>query len=487
MKLSPKSKILLFSLSLIFLSFLIAKNFNPARSSEFTSASATLTNARLSFLSALEGAQTAGSSLVTIDTVNYPSTSVLQLQNRDDITINGTAYTVATTIDDGSDNTFSITAGLGAGDVTDNLAVVGPQTSSLTVRLKTVSALTGGKIRILVPAANNTATSHDDTPDTGGFDFGLTVPSTITCPATSPVAYGTWSAAASSAPAALINIGGVDYHSYTCTYTGGGEVGTEFFGTTYPAFVINNLINPAPRVGTLAHDLGEADTYTVIIQHLNASNVVIDQSLTKVGVVDAVKVSATIAPQLNFSIAGITSGQTVCGVTTGVATTALTVPFGELTIGSFTNAGQLLTVTTNAVAGYSVTVAENDQLGREANACPTDGSANEVTCILDTTNGATHTTSADWIDASGDPGFGYSIQGVTAGITTAFAYNESARTFSAKQFADLAASEAPQTIYSRATVAIQDQANVCYRITPSVNNSAGNYENYIVYTASATF
>jgi hypothetical protein len=71
--------------------------------------------------------------------------------------------------------------------------------------------------------------------------------------------------------------------------------------------------------------------------------------------------------------------------------------------------------------------------------------------------------------------------------TLVFAYNESSRTFSAKQFADLAAGELAQTIFQRSTVTASDAVNVCYRIAPAATNAAGNYENYIVYTASATF
>ena len=69
----------LFLLSSVFIVFFVAKKF-VVFSGEFTSTSATLSNARLSFKGALEGAQITGSSLVTIDVTNYPSESVLQLQ-----------------------------------------------------------------------------------------------------------------------------------------------------------------------------------------------------------------------------------------------------------------------------------------------------------------------------------------------------------------------------------------------------------------------
>lgn len=463
------------------LSFFVAKR-QIAYSGEFTSASATLNNARLSFHSALEGAQTVGSTLVTMDTTNYASKSVLQLQNRDDILINGNAYVVATTIDDSNDNTFNLTAGLGGGDASDDLPIYGVQSSTLTVRLTTISALSAGKFRILVPAATDNGDDHDGLPDQGGFDFGSGTPATIACP-TGTTGYGTWTADEEPADTSTIAIDGVYYHLFECAYDGAGAGGTVFDGSTNPAFVISDLINPTP---TGSHTFGQADTYTVIIQQLSSGDIVIDQTVTKIGVVDAVKVSATIAPQLTFTIAGINAGVSACGINTDVATTALTVPFGSLIINNFVNAAQKLSVTTNALAGYAVTVAENDQLGRGGNVCLTDGSASN-TCVVDTTaSGASHTTSADWTTAS-DYGFGYSLGAVTGGATRAFYYNESSRTFSAKQFADMQATEVPQQIFSSTTVASNDQVDVCYRIAPAATNAAGEYENYLVYTASATF
>lgn len=474
----------LFLFFLLSITFLAAKKY-VVFSGEFTSTSATLNNARLSFVSALEGAQTTGSSLVTIDTANYPSESVLQLQNRDNVLINDTVYTIGTTVDDTNDDTFNLTAGLDASDVTDNAVVYASQSASLTVRLTTISALSGGSFRILVPAANDDGTDHNNVPDSGGFDFGVFPTASITCPITA--SYGAFTATSTPADTSGIIVDGVKYHSFVCSYSGVGAVGTPFDGTTEEAFVISNLINPAPKVGTGDHVLGQADTYAVIIQQLDAGGTVIDQTLTKIGVVDAVKVSASIAPQLTFTIAGINAGSSACGVTTDVNTTALTVPFGDLTISSFTDAAQRLSVVTNAIGGYSVTAAEDDQVGREANACAGDGSAS-ITCIVDASvTGASHTTSADWTDAGTYPGFGYSLASAVGSPTLAFTYNESSRTFSAKQFADLAATESVQTIFSKSTVSSNDAVDVCYRISPAATNAAGNYENYLVYTASATF
>ena len=145
-----------------------------------------------------------------------------------------------------------------------------------------------------------------------------------------------------------------------------------------------------------------------------------------------------------------------------------------------------------------MTAAENDQLGRNGATCTGDPTAPEgspnfnPSCIQDTRGDnatATHTTSDEWnnpgaIDGSG---FGYSLHDVNSTTTEAFAYNESARAFSARQFADLQDGQLPVLIFNDNSVAANDNLYVCYRIMPDVVTAAGNYENYITYTATATF
>lgn len=455
---------------------------------EFLNTSATLSNARLSFKSALEGNQTVGSSLITIDTANYPSTSVLQLQSGDTVLVHDSEYEVATTIDDSNDDTFNMTSALASGDNLDNSGVYATQSSTLTVRLTTISALNNGSFRILVPAIDDDGTDNDGFPDEGGFEFGRSgdTQASITCP-DDPGTYGTFTDTNTEAENSGVVLAGIPYHVFECAYSSTGSVGTVFDGVTEDAFIISDLINPAPKVGGDAHVFGQADTYSVIIQHLDASDTVIDETITKVGVVDAVRVSASIAPQLTFTVAGVSASTSVCGITTDVTTTPLTVPFGDLIVGTFREAAQRLSVTTNAVGGYAVTAIENDQIGRGGNTCTGDGSSSN-SCIVDTSvAGASHTTSADWTNATNDPGFGYSLVSVSGSPTLAFTYNETARTFSAKQFADMQDGQTVQNIFTRNTVTAGDVVDVCYRITPDATNVAGDYENYLVYTASATF
>lgn len=457
---------------------------NQGYSANLTSVSVTLSNSRPSFRGALAAGNTAGSSTVVIDTTpgDYPSTSSAQLVQGDVVLIGNAgslgSYTVAST---SSESTFSLTAGLAAGDADTADDVVATSSTTLTARFTTASAVANGRFRILVPALDSDTASADGIPDGGYYDFGSSAP-TVTCPSD----ISGYDFVTGTATASTITVGSVQYHSFECAYSGTGAVSSAFDGTTNGAIVINSVINPAPAAG---HTTGTADTYSVIVQQLNSSFAVVDRTITKVGVIEAVKVTASVAPSITFKILGLNSATAACGISggTSVTTTAATVPFGTLSIADFTTAAQALSVSTNATNGYTVTAVANDQLGKDGATCTGDSTSN--TCIRDAagdTAAMTHSVSDEWVTASND-GFAYSLQDINSTTTEAFAYNESARTFSARQFADAEDGQSPVTIFSDTTVAQNDNLYVCYKIIPTVLTASGDYENYITYTATATF
>ncbi len=473
-------------LPILFLSLFFGwvPRFGQVQAASVKNVTVLLNNSRFSFQTALQGLQTVGSSLITLKTTGYPSISVLQAQSGDTLRIGSNDYIVATTIDDTQDNKLSLTTGMLAADVTDDTPVYSTQKSNMTVKLTTASALPNGKIRILVPAKDGTGDSRDGVPDNSGFDYGNTAQATLACPSGSPSGFDSWSATSTAANGSVL-LGGVNYHSFTCAYTGTGAVNTVFDGGANGAFIISNLINPSPRTLDVGNErLGVADTYTVIVQHLTSDEIVIDQTVTKIAVIDAVRVTATILPQLTFEIIGVPGGESKCGITTKYATTPLAVPFGEITVGVFSDLAQVLRVTTNAENGYQVTAIQNDQLGRDGRACPTPSA--DLGCIVDANvSGMSPSVAANWINED-QYGFAYTLGDATSGLTRAFYYNQNG-TYDARHFADLAASQSPQLIFSRGTGAQNDLVDVCYRLTPSALNYAGDYENYIVYTATASF
>lgn len=292
-------------------------------------------------------------------------------------------------------------------------------------------------------------------------------------------------------PASVV-IDGQTYHSFLCPYTGTGGVGTAFDGQSNDPIVISNLINPAPDVG---HTQGTADTYPVIVQHLDNSSNIVDQTTVKIGVIDAVKVTASVEPQITFQVFGVDSGQSRCGQTTSVATTPTVVPFGTLLINQFRYAAQSLVVSTNAANGYSVTAQANDQLGRNGASCIGDpGNADPIDsdCIPDSTAvGISHTTPVTW-NSSADKGFGYSLHNVSAsGATPVFEHSTNAGACVGsecyRQFADAEGGEVAQPVFTSNAPADSHTVDVCYKAVISPLQAAGRYENFITYTTTATF
>lgn len=468
---------------------------NRTSSASLSTVSVTSSNPRPSFRGALGAGNTVGSSTVIINTTPgaYPSTSSAQLVQGDAIRIgNGPtlgAYTVAST---SSNSTFSVTTALAATNADAGDDVIATTAATLTVKFTTVNAITSGRFRVLVPSLA-AAHASDGIPDGGAFDFGSSAP-TVTCPADVGSGPATYDFVTGTATAAATTIGGQTYHSYECAYSGTGAVGTPFNGVTQGAIVINNVINPAPKP---AHTSGTADSYNIVIQQLNSGLGVQDTTTVAVAVIEAVKVTATVAPQITFQIIGLATGTSACGVTTNVTTTPTAVPFGDISISSFTNAAQGMAVSTNATGGFSVTAVENDQLGLNGNTCTgTPTVAGNPNCIQDAlgNNGAmTHAVFDEWTNASttNGKGFAYSLQNVNSNTWANFTYASSSGnctgTYCAKQFADNENGEVAQQIFGGQTVADNQNIYVCYRIVAANTTAAGNYENYVTYNATATF
>lgn len=472
----------------IFVALFVAGVYQKSESASLTNVSVTLSNSRLSFRGALTTGNSTGSSTVIIETTtgDYPSTTSAQLVSGDVVSIgNGNSlanHTVTSVI---SASTFNVTPVLASGDSDDDDPVISTQSATQTIRFTTANAIANGRFRILIPSDTNNADASDGIPDRGNFDFGNSAP-TVTCPSNADAVYDFVTGTAS---ASAITIGSQDYHSYECAYSGTGAIGTAFNGSN--GIVISNVINPAPKT---AHSTGLADTHRIIIQHINSSFSVADTTTTSVGVIEAVRITASVAPQITFQISGIASGVTACGVSTDVTTTAAAVPLGELSISAFTDAAQSLSVSTNATNGYAVTAVANDQLGRNAAACTGDPTTN-ADCIQDArgdTATMSHTTPDEWV-LTASKGFAFSLDNANGtGLTPAFEYDTVSGGctggYCARQFADTEdGAQPPQTIFSATDVADEHNLYVCYRAIVPSTQSAGDYENHVTYTATATF
>src|SRR3989344_3823688 len=160
---------------------------NPpfADSIPFSSASATLGNSRLSYRAGIFGTQNSGDVTITIDTSSQPDNNNFHIFPKDTVCFtNGaesgcqgqTTYTVATQIDDGTDDKFTMTTGLTGGLISSDFAVA-TQSGSMTLKFTTATTIpNGGSIEITVPARDNSTFACDGMPDTAsavnanGFD-----------------------------------------------------------------------------------------------------------------------------------------------------------------------------------------------------------------------------------------------------------------------------------------------------------------------------
>ena len=448
-----------------------------------TGVSVTLSNTRPSFVGTTASGNSTGGTIVNISTSSVPSPNTHGLLADDIIAIGVSSsnsflpYTI-------NEVTDADTVGLNSTPTLTSMTsaagrdVISTQSASLTVRFTPVSTTNGGSFRVLVPAASSG--NADGKPDQGYWDYGTTNP-TVTCAQTGTT-FGASTASSGQ------SVAGGTYHAYGCPWS------TSTNSTNQATVTVPTVINPPPASG---HTVGTADSYKIIVQHLDGSNNVIDQTTVAVGLIESVRVTATVAPQISFSIASQASALTRCNVATTITTSAAAVPFGDLTGVAPAVGAHLLSVTTNAANGYAVTVRENDQLGLDSKTCTTDGSGDNE-CINDASGAGSmsHTASDEWSAATSsntEYGFGYSLQSNTGSPTLAFAHNASGggscgtNTNCWKHFADAQASEVTQQIASNSSPTGNDAFYVCYKVNVPATQVAGNYDNNLTYVATATF
>jgi hypothetical protein len=469
---------------LLFLALVFFFRPSTLNSASLTTASATLSNPRISFSGAVSVGASAGANAINIKTSgDYADESTSHLFPKDTISVGEEgALTVASVVDS---DTFILSAGLTI-PASDDDAIYATQSGTLTVTFTTANAIPANG-NILLTIADPATNGNDGAPDTAdsitnnGFDFNGIGTDNITCPTGA-----NWSVTSATAG---VGAG----HTVICT------TNTEVAASTSLTVVIGDetvpLVNPAPVYS--GHTQGLADIYEINIKTRDSGDLTIDEVDTKAAAVEAVLVSATVDESLTFQVQAVNSGSTVCGQIADVTTTPTSVPWGLLSTSDvFKEAAQRLTVSTNADGGYTVKIEENDQMGKNGGACAGNGGEG-VNCIQDTTcslSGCDETDGYDWTDAATFRGLGYSLEDVDGSDAT-FVYNSDdpcsdsagGGSFCAKQIADVAALETKTTIMTNSNPVSSKDIYVCYRIAISGTQPAGYYYNKVKYTATAIF
>jgi hypothetical protein len=253
----------------------------------------------------------------------------------------------------------------------------------------------------------------------------------------------------------------------------------------------NGIENPGGMIGKTQ---GVADVYGVTVATNDGTNT-IDSAVPRVAPVEAVLISGTVDETLSFQVQGMSSGGTYCGNQASVSATPTSIPWGHPVTNFFVYAAQQLTVSTNAASGYSVTIQENDQMGKNGNVCtsgiPSSGNYTfgSGTCIRDTlcaASACSESVATDWTSPTGYPGLGYSLAS-QSGTDAPFYWSEKNRVWSARTLADKENSETPNVIMSNSGSVSGNSIYVCYRIAIPGTQPAGYYYNIAKYTATATF
>ena len=478
-----KVKIALFLLPVFLLGagFLVAKTKKPQAAS-LTNISATLSNPRLSFYGAVNGGTSAGASAINIKTSgNYGDKNTNHLFPNDTVAVgvNGN-MTVASIVDS---DTFTLSSPLSV-SVADGDTIYATQSGTLTISFTITNQIpANGYVLVTIP--DPPTNGNDGAPDTAdsvannGFDLNGMTTANITTTGGTGCTWGTETLTAGTGS-------GHKYKVTTTTACTGGSITVTVGDAT------KGLVNPAPVY--TGHTQGTADIYRISVGTYtgdpDSGGSLIDSGYAIAAPVEAVLVSATVEESLSFAVGGVNVGTTACGQVMDVTTTATSVPWGTIsTPNTFKEAAHTLTVSTNANNGYTVKIEENDQMGLNGKTCTGANAGEADDCIQDTTcnaTGCTESTSQDWTDANTYRGLGYSLANIS-GTDAAFTYNESGRTFSAKQIADMEAGETKQTIMSNSGPVDSKQIYVCYRIAISGTQPAGYYYNKVKYTATATF
>jgi hypothetical protein len=506
-----RSKLLLLPIILLLLS--IASLVKPRLSKSIPSSvvSDTLSSSQLSYFARIGTGVSMGDSIIRVsNTANTaPSLNTANLFIGDTIGIGTTGsgvgisgpLTMYVITDIGNTQSFEINTAIGQSNAFFGAAVIATRSAMHTIAFKPQSNATSGFWQFLIKATSRAGEiNNDGIPDQQGFDLGATTPTStangigtrlkvtdVTCPnwgtgVTTAYSVGTTT---SVVTAGVTNY----YHVVTCFLGLGGtnQVNVGYSMTVGANYAIgttgSQLINPS---ASTAHTPGLADTsgpdvYTFFVRHLDSSQVLIDADTAsgKIAVVEAVRVTATIDPTLTFSI-GTTDatnvGATPCGVAAlganAANTTATSVAFGSLNLSVANDLAQMLSCVTNANNGYVVTVYEASPMKNvvDGNTIP------DTTCP---SNSCTISSQALWTTYTAS-GWGYSIHNLNVG-SSIFHYTTGYRPFG------IGSTSATQIMKNVNTPSATERAYICYRIAASTTQSAGNYENKLIYTATTTF
>jgi len=176
--------------------------------------------------------------------------------------------------------------------------------------------------------------------------------------------------------------------------------------------------------------------------------------------------ASTVSPSITFTLGGVASGTALEGVTTDITTTANQVAFGELAFNQSTEGANSLTITSNAVSGYTVTVDQTDAFKAVSGTTYPQVSG-------------TNTAPSSWPASVTTGAYGYHTSDESLGTGTA---NRFLADDTFAQFETVAR----EVAFNSAPVT-SEVTNIVYSIEAGLGQVADNYSHLITYIATGVF
>jgi hypothetical protein len=226
-----------------------------------------------------------------------------------------------------------------------------------------------------------------------------------------------------------------------------------------------------------SHVTNPAATGSYIVR---VGGTMVDSGDTRVAIISGVTMTAVVDTNLTFTIAGVASSSFVNGDQTSTSSSATAIGFGTLSVGTSSIAAQDLTVATNALNGYSVTITESADL--------TSSNGATINAFKDG-NAVTGTPTA-WTTPTGTIGNAnsYGHMGVSSEDTTLPAGDE----FGTQLYAGLISTSTRTVLYNtgpaNGATADVGATRVGYRVQVSaLQEAATDYSNTITYVCTPIF
>lgn len=176
--------------------------------------------------------------------------------------------------------------------------------------------------------------------------------------------------------------------------------------------------------------------------------------------------AATVNPSLSMTIDGLGSGTSIGSATTNIATTATSVAFSNLQTGSIKIGAQKITVTTNAVAGYTVSIQQDHDLSK------TNGTT--IAPVV-----ATNSSPAAWPGGITSGRFGYHTtdSSLCTGATGRFSADDTFAALSSSSF-EVSCNTGPVS---------SEVTNLVFKVEIESLQASGDYQNKIAYVTTAQY